>query len=55
MKQIAESGIGPKNQIPSMGCNIKMVLNNVSNSYKKLSTRRWWNANIDGWFIRKFY
>ena len=23
MKQIAESGIGPKNQIPSMGCNIK--------------------------------
>ena len=23
MKQIAESGTGPKNQIPSMGCNIK--------------------------------
>ena len=23
MKQIAASGIGPKNQIPSMGCNIK--------------------------------
>ncbi len=23
MKQIAESGAGPKNQIPSMGCNIK--------------------------------
>ena len=23
MKQIAESGIGPKNQIPSMGCNVK--------------------------------
>ena len=23
MKQIVESGIGPKNQIPSMGCNIK--------------------------------
>jgi len=25
MKQIATSGIGPKNQIPSMGCNIKWL------------------------------
>ena len=23
MKRISESGVGPKNQIPSMGCNIK--------------------------------
>ena len=27
MKQIATSGIGPKNQIPSMGCNIKWFNN----------------------------
>jgi peroxiredoxin len=27
MKQIAETGIGPKEQIPSMGCNIKWLNN----------------------------
>ena len=27
MKQIAETGNGPKNQIPSMGCNIKWINN----------------------------
>ena len=25
MKEISKTGIGPKNQIPSMGCNIKWV------------------------------
>ena len=27
MKQISETGEGPKNQIPSMGCNIKWLNN----------------------------
>ena len=27
MKQISETGKGPKNQIPSMGCNIKWLNN----------------------------
>ena len=27
MKQIAETGNGPKDQIPSMGCNIKWLNN----------------------------
>ena len=38
----------------SLNKRIIKVLNNVSNSNKKLPARCGRNANVDGWFIRKF-
>ena len=53
MMMISKTQNGPKEQIPSMGCNIN-GLNNVCNINKKFSSRNRWNAKFNGWSIFVF-